>query len=145
MPNHSAMPENNMQPELEVALVLLDKALQDLVVVQKGMTDTDISDEIIGFHAQQAMEKSLKAVLSHQMIDYPRTHNLRLLIDFCRNNDIQVPSEFLQVDIFNRFAVQWRYDLFASTTETTLGRETAYDLAHRVWVWADALVNEALS
>ena len=143
MPSLNPMPENNLQPEFEVALILLKKAQQDLVVVQKWLADTDISDEIIGFHAQQSMEKSLKAVLSHQTIDYPRTHNLRLLIDFCRNNDIQVPSEFSQIDFFNRFAVQWRYDLFPSTTETALDRETAYGLAHRVWVWANELVNKA--
>jgi HEPN domain-containing protein len=145
MLNNDSAPEENILPELEVALALLEKAEQDLVAVRKWSADADIADEIIGFHTQQAVEKSPKAVLSHQTIDYPRTHNLRLLIDFCRNNNIQVPSEFSQVDIFNRFAVQWRYDLFPSTTETTFDRETAYDLAHQVWVWANALVKESLS
>lgn len=143
MPSDDSLPEKNISPELEVALALLKKAEQDLVAVHKWSSDTDISDEIIGFHTQQAIEKSLKAVLSYQLIDYPRTHNLRLLIDLCRNNDIEIPSEFLQADILNRFAVQWRYDLLPSTTEKSFDRETNYHLAHHVWIWASALVNQA--
>ena len=138
------MPNNDPatpSPELEVALISLAKAKQDLVAVRKWLNDLDISDEIIGFHVQQAIEKSLKAVLLCRTIDFPRTHNLRLLIDLCRSNDVQIPTEFLQVDVFNRFAVQWRYDLLPSTSAATLDRETAYELAQQVWNWADKLVN----
>jgi HEPN domain-containing protein len=143
MPSNDPESDNSISPELEVALISLEKAQQDLVAVSKWLTDADISDEIIGFHIQQAIEKSFKAILLCQKIDYPRTHNLRLLVDLCRNSDIQVPSEFLQVDIFNRFAVQWRYDLLPPTTQAALDREAAYDLADRIWIWADELVNEA--
>jgi HEPN domain-containing protein len=73
----------------------LTKAEQDLIAVRKWLADEDIADEIIGFHIQQAIEKSLKAVLLRRTIDYPHTHNLRLLVDLCRANDIQIPSEFL--------------------------------------------------
>jgi HEPN domain-containing protein len=142
MPNHDPGSDSNISPELEVALISLEKAQQDLVAVGKWLTDLDISDEIIGFHIQQAIEKSLKAILLRQAIDYPHTHNLRLLIDLCRNNNVEVPSEFLQVDVFNRFAVQWRYDLLSSTVQISFDRETAYDLAHRIWTWANYWVNE---
>ncbi len=86
-------------------------------------------------------EKSLKAILLHQAIDYPHTHNLRLLVDLCQSNEIQVPSEFSEVDVYNRFAVQWRYDLLPSPHQTALKRHVAYNLAQRVWNWADTLVN----
>jgi HEPN domain-containing protein len=142
MPNNDSALENGVLPELEVALALLAKAEQDLVAVQKWSNDADISDAIIGFHTQQAMEKSIKAVLSLRKVDYPRTHNLRLLIDILKNRDIQVPAEFSQIDIFNRFAVEWRYDLFPSTSETVFDREIVYELAHRLWVWAKELVNQ---
>lgn len=142
MPNSDAN-ASSMPPELEVALISLEKAQQDLVAAQKLLHDADISDEIVGFHIQQAIEKSFKAILLRHTIDYPHTHNLRLLIDLCRNSHIQIPSEFLQVDVFNRFAVQWRYDLLPSTNQAALDREAAYSLAHQVWSWADELVNEA--
>ncbi len=141
MLNSNLEVDNNISPELEVALILLEKAQQDLVAVGKWLADVDISDEIIGFHIQQAIEKSLKAVLVCQVIDYPRTHNLRLLVDLCRSNDIQIPSEFSEVDIFNRFAVQWRYDLLPSTSQAAFDRQDANDLAGRVWTWANELVN----
>jgi HEPN domain-containing protein len=134
--------ESNISPELELALISLEKAQQDLAAVGKWLTDIDISDEIIGFHIQQAIEKSLKAILLRRAIDYPRTHNLGLLVDLCQSSNVQVPPEFLDLDVFNRFAVEWRYDLLPVTPQK-LDRETAYDLAHRVWIWANELVNEA--
>lgn len=140
MPSLDSAAKNNIPPELEIALIALEKARQDLVAVQKWLTDGDISDEIIGFHIQQAVEKSLKAILLSRVIDYPRTHNLRLLIDLCKANGIQVPAEFLTVDVFNRFAVQWRYDLLPPTAQPAFERGTAYSLAHRVWTWATELV-----
>jgi HEPN domain-containing protein len=139
MPNKESG-ANNLPPELELARLSLEKAQQDLVAVRKWLTDADIADEIIGFHIQQAIEKSLKAVLLRRTIDYPHTHNLRLLIDLCRNNNIKIPSAFLEVDIFNRFAVQWRYDLLPANPPAALNREAAHDLAHRIWTWANDLV-----
>ena len=52
MPNDDSASEKNVLPELEVALALLEKAEQDLIVVNKWSSDTDISDEIVGFHTQ---------------------------------------------------------------------------------------------
>ncbi|GAB4419282.1 MAG: HEPN domain-containing protein [Anaerolineae bacterium] len=140
------MIENNPEldsyipPELEIAIISLEKAQQDLIAVGKWLTDVDISDEIIGFHIQQAIEKSLKAILICYKIEHPRTHNLRLLVDLCQNNNIEVPSTFSQVDIFNRFAVEWRYNLLPLTNPSPLDRETAYNLATFVWNWASQLV-----
>ena len=43
--------------------MLLRRAEGDLQVCRKLADDTDIDDSIIGFHAQQAVEKSLKVAL----------------------------------------------------------------------------------
>ncbi|HJW86976.1 MAG TPA: HEPN domain-containing protein [Candidatus Brocadiaceae bacterium] len=37
--------------------------------------------EMLCFHAQQAVEKVVKAVLLAQGVDFPKTHNLRVLFD----------------------------------------------------------------
>jgi HEPN domain-containing protein len=37
----------------------------------------------VGLHAQQTVEKALKAVLIQRGIDYPFTHDLGLLIERC--------------------------------------------------------------
>ncbi|NUM45036.1 MAG: HEPN domain-containing protein [Anaerolineales bacterium] len=44
------------------------------------------------FHAQQAAEKSLKAVLIGHGIPFPRTHNLRTLLDLMVNR-FEIPDE----------------------------------------------------
>ena len=60
--------------------ILLYKAQQDEKVVRCLMDDSEISDEVIGFHVQQAIEKLLKALLVHLNIDFPKTHVLELLV-----------------------------------------------------------------
>lgn len=143
MPNPNSSPGINLPPELELALISLEKARQDLVAVEKWLADEDISDEIIGFHIQQAIEKSFKAILLYQAVDFPHTHNLSRLIDLCEDNGMQVPPDFHPVDVFNRFAVQWRYDLLPFAGQTTFDRQSSYDLAHRIWVWANHQVKPA--
>lgn len=57
--------------EIELLLTMARKDLKAL----SGMTDADIfAEEIFGFHAQQAIEKALKAWLTWLDVEYPRTH-----------------------------------------------------------------------
>ncbi len=49
----------------ELAKLLIRKAGQDEFVILKLIADPVSPDEIIGFHAQQAVKKLLKAVLAH--------------------------------------------------------------------------------
>lgn len=44
------------------------------------LADAEISDEIVGFHAQQAVEKWLEAVLGSRGIEFEHTHDLRRLL-----------------------------------------------------------------
>ena len=48
----------------DFAAVLLAKAVQDLDVMRVLAADAGIADGAVGFHAQQAIEKALKAVLT---------------------------------------------------------------------------------
>jgi HEPN domain-containing protein len=60
-----------MKPR-EQALLLLRKAAQDEAVLDHVLESIEVSDEIIGFHCQQAAEKLLKALLSDlQAAKYP--------------------------------------------------------------------------
>ena len=52
-----------MKPR-EQALLLLRKAAQDEALLDRVLESIEVSDEIIGFHCQQAAEKLLKALLS---------------------------------------------------------------------------------
>lgn len=95
-----------------------DEARQLLAAANKdwraldGMTDTEVfADEIFGFHAQQAVEKALKAWLCSLDIEYPHTHDISLLLRMIENGGHNVEPLF-DLIMFNPYAVQYRYDAF---------------------------------
>ncbi|HXR60842.1 MAG TPA: HEPN domain-containing protein [Solirubrobacterales bacterium] len=71
------MPERDPKAE---AAVLARKASDDATAMQLLAKNQEISDEIIGFHAQQAVEKWLKAVLGSRGVEFEYTHDLHRLI-----------------------------------------------------------------
>jgi hypothetical protein len=74
------------------------------------------SDEIFGFHAQQAAEKCLKAWIASLGSMYPRTHDLMSLIeDLAEANEDTTGLDRL-VDL-NPFAVEYRYESLDSDDE----------------------------
>jgi len=60
----------------EVAGRWLAMAADDLGAARLLLASTDIGAEVAGFHAQQAAEKALKAMLVAAAADVPRTHDL---------------------------------------------------------------------
>jgi HEPN domain-containing protein len=86
-----------------------------------GMLDSKtFSDEIFGFHAQQAVEKVLKAWINHLGYDHPKIHDIRELFRILRNYGAEV-DKFLNLMELNIFAVQFRYDMYYDS-EPTLDR-----------------------
>ena len=55
------------------ARLLQRKATQDLAVLDRLLDDAAIDDETLGYHAQQAAEKLIKALLALHGHDYPRS------------------------------------------------------------------------
>jgi HEPN domain-containing protein len=62
------------------AQLLLRKAQSHRIVLAHVGLDPTFADMIVGFHAQQAIEKLIKAVLSHNQIAYPRVNDLDRLL-----------------------------------------------------------------
>jgi len=69
-----------------------------------------IAPAIVGFHAQQAVEKALKAWLSYLGLPYPRIHHLKNLFDLVEEQDPAGVLPFRALDRLTPFAVQFRYD-----------------------------------
>lgn len=63
-----------------------------------------------GFHLQQAVEKSLKAWLALKRIDYPRTHDLSLLLRLLEDVGEDIEPFWCLLGL-NPFAVQFRYEV----------------------------------
>ena len=77
----------------EYARILLAKARDDAQIVRRARDDSGIADWIVGFHAQQASEKALKAVLSKREIEYPNTHSLKRLLQLICDSKLQIPPD----------------------------------------------------
>lgn len=93
----------------EHANILLAMARKDFDAL-RGMVDNPLfADEIFGFHAQQAIEKSLKAWLAIRSIDFPLTHDISRLLSLLEEDGIDA-SQFLPLVQFAVFAVQARYE-----------------------------------
>jgi len=90
--------------------VLLRKAKQDELAVEKLIDDRDIEDDLLGFHAQQAAEKMLKALLAARAVDYPKTHNLRVLVELLSAEGIRLPKKLAEIDRLTQFGTTFRYD-----------------------------------
>jgi HEPN domain-containing protein len=100
-----------------------------------------ITDEIVGFHIQQAIEKTIKAVLTRFGIQYEFTHDLSVLYQQVEAAGINPPASIDAVDAMTVFAVQLRYTLFE---EQTLDRKIGLWLAREFIGWANALTGVPL-
>jgi HEPN domain-containing protein len=87
-------------------------------------------DEVFGFHAQQAVEKALKAWLSQLGAEYPKTHDLDELFALLADSGGQVPAELSDLRDLADFAVQYRYEAFDEPLpidrEATVARVKAF-------------------
>jgi len=128
-----------MKKHHEQAIVLLRKADEDLVVFRKWATDPDIAPSILGFHAQQAAEKTLKAILAERQTRYPFTHYLADLLDLLKAGGLAVPQELDALDRLSVFAVDYRYeDLLGSTQPFDI--EASLVLLARLREWAGSVI-----
>ncbi len=123
------------RPDLEEALLLLRKAREDADAVEKLAPDADIADSVVGFHAQQAVEKALKAVLAASGDDFPWTHDLRHLMDRLETVETPLPATLREVRTLGPWAVEFRY---GETIDDLLEREQALALISEVIEWAQA-------
>lgn len=122
---------------MDLARVLLARADDDLTLVRRVADDSDIADAIVGFHAQQAAEKLLKAVLAAHGVHYAKTHALGYLIGLVQTNEIDAPPSVVEAAELNPWAVEFRYETDA---EPALDRRAALDLIEDIRRWAGEAV-----
>lgn len=96
-------------PSGDVAQLLLAAAEQDLAACEALAQAPGIGDAIVGFHAQQAVEKAIKAVLSRHGVEFRRTHDLALLLDLLHDGQLPAPPGADWLDELNPYAVEARY------------------------------------
>jgi hypothetical protein len=94
------------------AQVLLIKASED----ESALQATGIPDAVLGFHAQQAVEKLMKALISARSAQFELTHNLSRLATALQNLGEMLPATPVSLSDLNDFAVEYRYDLLFQHT-----------------------------
>jgi HEPN domain len=97
MKNHSYTP----------AQILLIKAAED----EQTLTMENLPEAILGFHAQQAVEKLLKALLSELKVPFELTHDLARLQKLVKGSGESLPMTPMSLGDLNDFSVFYRYDL----------------------------------
>ncbi|MBL7161498.1 MAG: HEPN domain-containing protein [Anaerolineales bacterium] len=98
-----------MKGPREHAQALLRKAANDLVAAQATLTTGRATDTIC-FHAQQAAEKSLKAILALHEIEYPWRHDLGELLELAQPIIPEISPYYDRIINLSPFAVEIRYD-----------------------------------
>ncbi|MGD8239127.1 MAG: HEPN domain-containing protein [Armatimonadota bacterium] len=102
-----------MRPPEEVKAELvqqwLAKAESDLGVADHLLSPGTPYVEAIGFHAQQASEKYLKAFLVEHQIEFQKTHDLGQLLDLVSSVDPSLASTLSDVPFLTPYGVGFRY------------------------------------
>ena len=118
----------------------LTHARSDLKLAKLGMGQ-DVLPEQVCFHAQQAVEKSLKAVLLFRRIEFPFTHDLEQLVETFGQSGVQLPPDLREAGTLTPYAVESRYPGYwgdISDTDVT----TAVTLAENAINWADHIIHK---
>jgi len=95
--------------------------------------------ETLCYHAQQAAEKCLKAVLVDAGVAFPFTHSLARLITIVQNSGVAWDTNLDQAAELTEYAVESRYP-GASRQITAGDLQQATELAGRVLAWAEGLI-----
>lgn len=98
-----------MEKELrELINKWLLKANNDLMMIENEFHSENPVTDGICFHAQQSVEKYLKAFLVANQIEFPQTHNIGVILNLC----IKVDPDFqgLRESVtLTRYATGFRY------------------------------------
>lgn len=121
----------------ELARLLLAKGTDDLDALKILADAHGAADSVIGFHAQQAVEKFAKAVLAVRGVEVPRTHDLRFLFELADANGLDIPADVGDARWLTPWAVEFRYgEPLTDPLDRTSARRTADQVAR----WADQIV-----
>jgi HEPN domain-containing protein len=124
----------------EQALLLLRKAAQDEALLDQVLTSGDVSDEIIGFHCQQAAEKILKALLSDVGVRFRKTHDIGALMALAAEAGHSLPRRFEDLDALTPFGAIYRYDDYDAPV--SLDRNAARGSLRQLRLWVESKLQE---
>lgn len=93
----------------DLAIALLLKARGDEAGLRAVVDEPDVPDHVVGFLAQQAIEKAMKAVLVVVQISFQRSHDIDYLSRLLEGADLVLPKELRAAVALTPWAVEFRY------------------------------------
>ena len=125
---------SSSEPDLsETSRILLKKAEEDATAVREFAGNSEIADSIIGFRAQQAVEKWLKAVTAASGTRHSAIHDIDRLIEIVETTGIEVPLDRDRLAMLTQYAVPMRYDELLDSE--SLERDVLVALVDEVAEW----------
>lgn len=128
-----------MASQRDLADELLALAVDDAVAAEALLDVGVVTDRIVGFHAQQAVEKALKAVLAARGVEFPFTHSVGALAELSASAGAPLPPELSEVDRLTPFGVGLRYG--ALDDLAPVARATAIAWAGQTIAWARTILD----
>ena len=98
-----------MSAPTDVTLAWLERARSDLQLGRAALNAPCVLPEDAAFHAQQCVEKALKALLLHNGISFPKTHVIEVLLDLLKTQGTKIPKGVDAAFELSEYAVQTRY------------------------------------
>lgn len=119
---------------------MLRKATEDLAVVRALVDNESIADDVIGFHAQQAVEKAIKAVLVVHGVAFRRAHDLDYLLQVAEEGAVEIPAHVAAARWLTPWAAEFRYD---EPQIAGFDRAESLTSAERAIEWAQGVLDGA--
>ena len=118
----------------DLSQLLMEKAAGDEKILVRLIDEDDIPDDGLGFHAQQAVEKMIKAVLAHNDVSFERTHNIAYLLTLIDGADIPRPEGADGLPNLSPWAAEFRY---ARSPDAVPDRQEMRALVEQTRSWAE--------
>lgn len=101
--------------------------------------DPEIREGQVCYNAQQAAEKSLKAILISKEILFPFSHDLSILSRLLEDSGVSVSEDLKEIGTLTPYAVQVRYPGYFGSISIDEAQQ-ALDIAEKTIAWAEALI-----
>ena len=131
-------------PRREQVELLLHKASEDEAALDILLASPAPPPAVVGFHAQQAAEKLLKAALRAARVEYPYTHILDYLLRLLAKEGAEIPEGLREVRYLTAFAGRLRYEALDEDLAPTMGLAQMRALIRDLRAWVEAFVEARL-
>ncbi len=123
----------------DLAKEWISRALSNLERANLGKQTESIYYEDLCFDCQQAVEKSLKALLIFHQIEFPFVHSISKLLEIIEAYGITIPNIVFDSVILSEYAVETRYpgDYEPVDKEEYL---TALKIAKFIYDWVSGII-----